>query len=131
MRSEIEGTTSQHEVEMEKTLQLGDSSSTDLENLINGILGPLADDYSIRILSATREKGKTVRELSRDLDVPIATCYRRVKELLDASLLKNEEKRLTAEGKRANVLRSNVSSVEVSFKFEDQKLKVAIETFGA
>lgn len=120
--------TNRQEFEMTKTLQLEDAPKTDLKDLINETLGPLADDYSIRILSATGEEGKTVRELSRELDVPIATCYRRVKELVSASLLRNEEKRLTKEGKRANVLRANVSSIEISFKFEDQKLMIAIES---
>ncbi len=110
-----------------KETELGDESNSELEDLINDTLGPLADDYSIRILSATQEEGKTIRQLSRELDIPIATCYRRAGELLNASLLVNEEKKLTQEGKRATVLRSNAARVEVSFKFEDDKLKVMIE----
>ncbi len=107
--------------------QVAEASNSELEELVNDTIGPLADDYSIRILSATQEEGKTVRELSKELDIPIATCYRRAGELLNAELLVNEEKKLTQEGKRASVLRSNASRVEVSFKFEDDELKVTIE----
>lgn len=107
--------------------QVAEASNSELEDLVNETLGPLADDYSIRILSATQDEGKTVRELSKELDIPIATCYRRAGELLNAELLVNEEKKLTQEGKRASVLRSNASKVEVSFRFEDDELKVTIE----
>lgn len=107
--------------------QVAEASNSELEDLVSETLGPLADDYSIRILSATQEEGKTVRELSKELDIPIATCYRRAGELLNAELLVNEEKKLTQEGKRASVLRSNASKVEVSFRFEDDELKVTIE----
>ncbi|KXB06996.1 hypothetical protein AKJ51_02325 [candidate division MSBL1 archaeon SCGC-AAA382A20] len=98
-----------------------------MDKVIDEVLGPLADDYSIRILAATRDDGKTVRKLSRELDIPIATCYRRVKELVDANLLEVVDKKLTQEGKRATVLRTNVSFLQVSFEFEDRELKISIE----
>ncbi len=115
------------DAKVKEITQVAEASNSELENLVNETIGPLADDYSIRILSATQEEGKTVRELSKELDIPIATCYRRAGELLNAELLENEEKKLTQEGKRASVLRSNASRVEVSFKFEDDELKVTIE----
>lgn len=115
------------DAKIKEITQVAEASNSELEELVNDTIGPLADDYSIRILSATQEEGKTVRELSKELDIPIATCYRRAGELLNAGLLINEEKKLTQEGKRASVLRSNASRVEVSFKFEDDELKVAIE----
>ena len=101
--------------------------SVELGSLITKTLGPLADDYSIRILSATQGKGKTIRELSRELDIPIATCYRRITELLEASLLTTVGRKLTQEGKRASVLKSNIANIEVSFSAEDGKLKVVIK----
>ncbi len=101
--------------------------SVELGSLIKKTLGPLADDYSIRILSATQGKGKTIRELSRELDIPIATCYRRITELLEASLLTTVGRKLTQEGKRASVLKSNIANIEVSFSAEDGKLKVVIK----
>lgn len=117
----------ENDAEVKEITQVAEASNSELENIVNDTIGPLADDYSIRILSATQEEGKTVRELSKELDIPIATCYRRTGELLNAELLINERKKLTQEGKRAIVLRSNVSRVEVSFKFEDDELKVTIE----
>lgn len=116
-----------NEGNLKQTLNLTGSEEADVERMIEEILGPLADDYSLRILAATREEGKTVRELSRDLDIPIATCYRRVEELVDANLLEVKEKKLTQNGKRATVLRTKVSFVEISFEFENQLLNINIE----
>ncbi len=116
------------DLSLKETLNLADVESNELEKMIDELLGPLADDYSLRILAATREEGKTVRQLSRDLDIPIATCYRRVEELIEASLLRVKEKKLTQDGKRATVVRTNVSFVEVSFGFEDKSLNINIKS---
>ncbi len=116
------------DLSLKETLNLADVGSNELETMIDELLGPLADDYSLRILAATREEGKTVRELSRELDIPIATCYRRVEELIEASLLRVKEKKLTQDGKRATVVRTNVSFVEVSFGFEDKSLNINIKS---
>lgn len=112
---------------LKKTLDLTGAENGNLEEIIEEILGPLADDYCLRILAATREEGKTVRELNRELDIPIASCYRKVEELVDASLLEVKERKLTEDGKRATVLRTNISFVEISFGFEDDSLNVNIE----
>jgi len=113
---------------LKETLNLGDVENQQLEDMINDILGPLADDYALKILAATRDEGKTVRELSRELDIPIATCYRRVEELEENDLLEVKEKKLTQDGKRATVLRTNVSFVEITFGFENQSLNINIES---
>lgn len=114
--------------DLKETLNLGDVENQQLEDMINEILGPLADDYSLKILASTRNEGKTVRQLSRELDIPIATCYRRVEELEENDLLEVEEKKLTQDGKRATVLRTNVSFVEITFGFENQSLNINIES---
>ena len=114
--------------DLKETLNLGDVENQQLEDMINEILGPLADDYSLKILASTRNEGKTVRQLSHELDIPIATCYRRVEELEENDLLEVEEKKLTQDGKRATVLRTNVSFVEITFGFENQSLNINIES---
>lgn len=50
------------------------------------MLAVLGKKYSTEILVATAEP-QSVTELSTELDIPIATCYRRVEELADHSLL--------------------------------------------
>ncbi len=50
------------------------------------MLAVLGKKYSTEILVATAEP-QSVTELSTELDIPIATCYRRVEELADHGLL--------------------------------------------
>ena len=49
----------------------------------------LGKSYSVDILAATSEP-RSAQELSDELDIPIATCYRRVEELADRGLLETE-----------------------------------------
>lgn len=103
--------------------EVSESANSKLKNIVNDTLGPLADDYSIKILSATLNEGKTVRELSRELDIPSATCYRRAEELLKASLLETEG---ITKDERARIYKSNAAKIKVSFKFDNDELKVTI-----
>lgn len=50
------------------------------------ILAVLGKKYSTEILVATSEP-RSAMELSTELDIPIATCYRRIEELTDHGLL--------------------------------------------
>src|SRR6056297_1913270 len=46
----------------------------------------LGNKYNTEILSATTDP-KSAQDLSDELDVPIATCYRRINELTETNLL--------------------------------------------
>jgi hypothetical protein len=50
----------------------------------------LGREYSMEILGAT-ERPKSATRLSRSLEIPIATCYRRVDELVSVGLLEECE----------------------------------------
>ena len=74
----------------------------------------LGNKYNTDILSATTEP-KSAQDLSDELDVPIATCYRRIDELTDADLLTLHDRPLSDEHRRIKVYRRNVEKVEVNF----------------
>jgi len=78
------------------------------------VLAALGGKYSAEILSAA-ERPVSAQALSEELDVPIATCYRRIEDLVDAGLLTCEGRRLSDEGRRTNVYRRTVDSVVVDF----------------
>lgn len=115
---------SEREQEKEVT-EVSENTTPELENIVQERISPLADDYAIKILSATMNEGKTVRELTRELDIPTATCYRRAEELLEASLLKTIG---LTDGDRARIFKSNTSKIEISFKFDDGKLEVLVDS---
>ena len=81
------------------------------ENLIT-VLG---NKYNTDILSATGE-AKSAQDLTEELDVPIATCYRRINELEEAELLELHDRPLSEEHRRVKVYRRKVDGVEVDFR---------------
>ena len=60
----------------------------------------ISDEYAARILVATLRRPKSAIALSHDLGIPIAACYRRIKMLEEAKLVRCVERVLTQKGKR-------------------------------
>lgn len=79
------------------------------------IIEVLGNKYNAEILSAASEP-KSAQELSDELNVPIATCYRRINELTDADLLELHDRPLSDEHRRIKVYRRNVEAVHLTFE---------------
>lgn len=80
------------------------------------VLDRLGDEYSVRILSALTEREMSAKDLSEELDIPIATVYRRIDDLKEEDLVEFEGKELTQEDKRVKVYRSYVDELRVFFE---------------
>jgi len=78
----------------------------------------LGNEYNAEILQATNEP-RSAQDLSDELGVPIATCYRRIDELTEADLLELFDRPLSDEHRRINVYRRNVDEIRVEFVDED------------
>lgn len=87
------------------------------------ILQTLGNKYSAEILDATDEPA-SAQELSEELDIPIATCYRRIDELTQHDLLELHDNILSDDRRRIKVYRRNVEEVRVDF---DEALSVHVE----
>lgn len=83
----------------------------------DSLLSVLAGKYSAQILNAARTP-TSAQELSERIDVPIATCYRRIEDLEEAGLLRCEGRQLSDDGRRTNVYRRTVDTM--TFDFTDQ-----------
>ncbi|SDM17923.1 Helix-turn-helix domain-containing protein [Halogranum gelatinilyticum] len=79
------------------------------------IIEVLGNKYNAEILSAASEP-KSAQELSDELNVPIATCYRRINELTDADLLELHDRPLSDEHRRIKVYRRKVEAVNLTFE---------------
>jgi predicted ArsR family transcriptional regulator len=79
------------------------------------IIQVLGNKYNPEILDATGEP-KSAQELSDELDVPIATCYRRINELEETDLLELHDRPLSDEHRRIKVYRRCVDGIEVTFR---------------
>jgi predicted transcriptional regulator len=85
----------------------------------------IADEYAAKILAATSRRPKSALTLCHDLGIPIAACYRRIKMLESAKLIRCEERVLTQKGKRMSVYISNLKNAYIFL--EDGKLRVRFE----
>jgi predicted ArsR family transcriptional regulator len=79
------------------------------------ILQTLGNKYSAEILDATDEP-QSAQELSDELGIPIATCYRRIDELTEHDLLELHDNILSDDRRRIKVYRRNVETVHIDFE---------------
>ena len=87
------------------------------------LLQTLGNKYSAEILDATDEP-RSAQELSDELGIPIATCYRRIDELTEHDLLELHDNILSDDRRRIKVYRRNIDAVRVEF---DEALAVDVE----
>jgi len=76
----------------------------------------LMDQYNLKILSSTTKKALSVRDMAFMYFIPLATCYRKVRELEGAGLLKCEGKMLSSDGKRYKVYKCQVLEFNASYR---------------
>lgn len=79
------------------------------------LLQTLGNKYSAEILDATEEP-RSAQELSDELEIPIATCYRRIDELTEHNLLKLHDNILSDDRRRIKVYRRNVDALQIEFE---------------
>ncbi|WP_423751468.1 ArsR/SmtB family transcription factor [Salinirarus marinus] len=91
------------------------------------LLQVLGNEYNADILGSTHEP-RSAQELSEELDVPIATCYRRIEELTDADLLEHHDRVLSDERRRVNVYRRDVDEVRIEFREDAYSVEIEQRT---
>ena len=87
----------------------------------------LMDEYNLKILAATALREMSVREIAYKFDIPLASAYRKIKELESFGLIKVESTKLTRDGKRYKMYRSRVENFEVSYHRNTLKIKIHIK----
>ena len=87
------------------------------------LLQTLGNKYSAEILDATDEP-ISAQDLSDELEIPIATCYRRIDELTEQDLLELHDNILSDDRRRIKVYRRNVDEVRIDF---DEELTIDVE----
>lgn len=74
------------------------------------------DEYSVRILLGTFERPMSALDLSRRFGIPIAACYRRIKELEQLGLVYCERELPSRNGKGLQLFRSRLRSVRIALE---------------
>ncbi len=91
----------------------------------------LTDEYSVKILVATIRIPKSAQEISDLYGIPIAACYRRIRDLEVEGLIVCTERRLSRQGKRVSYYLSMLKSAFVYFESGHLKVKFELKTGGA
>jgi helix-turn-helix protein len=86
------------------------------------------DPYSARILLGTWERPASALDLSRRFGIPIAACYRRIRQLENLGLVYCESALPSRNGKGLQLFRSRLKSVRVSL--EEGRLKASFVIDG-
>lgn len=82
------------------------------------------DEYSARILLGTAEHAVSALDLSRRFGIPIAACYRRIRQLERMGLVYCERALPSRNGKGLQLFRSRLRSLRVVL--EEGKLRARI-----
>jgi predicted ArsR family transcriptional regulator len=88
------------------------------------VLPAVGKKYSAEILVATAEP-RSAQELSDDLDIPIATCYRRIDELVDQGLLEAHGTHVVGSNREETVYRRSADDITVDFS---DSISVSVES---
>lgn len=89
--------------------------SVDDADEVERVLAAVGGKYAARILAATEEP-RSAKELSAELDVPIATCYRRIEDLVEADLLVCDGRETSDRGRRTRVYRRTLEGLALELR---------------
>ncbi len=90
------------------------------------LLRAIGNKYNPRILQQTHQP-KSAQELSEELDIPMATSYRRIEELQELGLLEKEGKEFADEGRQRTVYRRQIDGVTITFGERNEEVQVEMK----
>ncbi len=85
------------------------------------------DKHTSRILDLTSDRPFNAGELSELVGIPLAACYRRIRVLKGAGLLKEDSKVQSEGGKSVSAYRSTMDSAEVVLKDGRPRIQMSVE----
>ena len=86
-----------------------------MEKTLEKLMRLLTDEYAVKILTTCYSAEKSAIELSQELNVPIAACYRRLHQLKEVDLVEEIE-RVTLKGKKIKYYNSNIKSITIKIE---------------
>ncbi len=87
------------------------------------IMKILSDGYAIKILTASYKEEKSAIELSQELQVPIAACYRRLHALQTIGFMDVKEK-TNSKGKKIKYYNSIIKKVSINIEANTIEIRI-------
>ena len=88
------------------------------------ILAAIGSKYNADILRVS-DQPQSAQELSKRLNIPTATCYRRINQLREANLLTLHGRVLSDRHRHINVYQRNVDGIMIHFLKEDMEVDLS------
>ncbi len=88
------------------------------------------DEYAARILLGTHERAVSALDLSHRFGIPIAACYRRIRQLEQMGLVYCEQSLPSRNGKGLQLFRSRLRSVRISLEEGHLRARVVLQQPG-
>lgn len=89
------------------------------------IMVAMADREMVKILDCATCRPRSVNEVIKETGVSHSTAYRKIKWMLEESLLFTEKIEITPDGKKFSLFRSTIKSINA--RYEHGKLAVEID----
>ena len=83
-------------------------------NVLN-TLELLSDEYILKILELTSDRSLNITSISKKLDIPLSSCYRRIEDLTTSGLVRCYMD-MTDGGRRSKVYHSLIRKMDVYFR---------------
>ena len=82
------------------------------------LLSMMADEYMRKIVSSVQAVDKSAVEISQENGIPVSTCYRRIRGLIELGFLRELRTVVTDDGKRYQTYKSALKQVSVKFSID-------------
>lgn len=92
------------------------------------IVNALSDEYSRKIVLAIMSKSQSIEELSRDLGIPISTCYRKVRHMLRFGIVRPVRTIIDETGKKYVSYAASFKNASVRFESGEMMVDVTFNT---
>lgn len=94
------------------------------------VVRALSEEYSKRIILSTIAKSMSVEQISREQNIPISTCYRRVRELESAGVVKADNITIK-DGKKLVSYKTTFKSASISLESGELRVDVTPNRVGS
>lgn len=85
------------------------------ELVAHHLLRALSRDFSRKLILTTVDQGRSIEDLSVEQGIPLSSCYREARELVNQGILTIEQIIDSGSGRRYAVYRSSFKNIEMAF----------------
>ena len=90
------------------------------------VIRALSDDYSRKIILSIISCSLPIEEISREQNIPISTCYRRIHEMLQFGVIRPDRTIIREDGKKYVCYKSAIKNATISMECGELKVDVIV-----